>query len=63
LESLVVLIALIAFAIWIAVSVFAGLLFGRVATLNEQSDPSHRRSPARGPRAIPMLRIAGDRTA
>jgi hypothetical protein len=59
----VVLIALIAFAIWIAVAVFAGLLFGRVVTLNEQSDPSRRRSPAGEPRAIPTLQIARDRAA
>ncbi len=59
------LVAFIVIAVWIAVSISAGILFGRMATLNEQNDLAQRRSTAGRPRAIPIpiLRIARNRAA
>jgi hypothetical protein len=57
------LIAFIVFAVWIAVSVAAGLLFGRMTTLNEQARVPRRGPGTSRPRAVPGLRIARDRAA
>lgn len=57
------LIAFIALVIWIAVSVSAGLLLGRMATLNGNDDLPREKSAGSRPRAIPVLRIARDRAA
>jgi hypothetical protein len=58
------LVALIGLALWIVVSIPAGMLFSRMATLDEQNDLEAQGEPTSDRlRAVPPPRLERDRVA
>jgi hypothetical protein len=62
-ENQVILVAVIGLAVWIAVSIFAALLFGRMVMLNKQDDLSTSELVDDQDGTISISRIARDRVA